>query len=230
MKTTDKNDWSAEEILRWALDKYHPRIAVACSFQHAVLIDMAVKIRPDVRVFSIDTGRLPEETYECARDFEKYFDIQIEWYLPDAVKLEKLLREKGPYSFRESVEARRECCHLRKVEPLNRALTTVDAWITGLRRDQAGSRKEVGKVEDDVNHNHILKLNPLADWSNEQIKDYVKTNRLPYNRLFEKGYTSIGCACCTRPVGPGEDPRSGRWWWEQDEHKECGLHVRNWSI
>ncbi len=230
MKHADKNNWSAEEILQWALAEYHPRIAVACSFQHAVLIDMAVKIRPDIRVFSIDTGRLPEETYECARDFERYFGIEIEWYLPDGKKVENLLRAKGPYSFRESVEARRECCHIRKVEPLNRALATVDAWISGLRRDQAGSRKEINKVEDDVNHNHIVKLNPLADWTNEQIKEYVKSHRLPYNRLFEKGYTSIGCACCTRPVTPGEDPRSGRWWWEQEEHKECGLHVRNWSI
>ncbi len=225
-----KNNWPAEDVLAWALSSFHPRIAIACSFQHAVLIDMAVKIRPDVRVFSIDTARLPKETHECAREFEEFFGIKIEWYLPDHRKVEQLVNEKGSFSFQENIEARQECCRIRKIDPLNRALGTMDAWITGLRRDQSDRRKEVNKVEEDLNHNHILKINPLADWKHEQIRQYIKDHQLPYNRLFERGYTSIGCACCTRPVDPGSDPRSGRWWWEDEGKKECGLHVRNWNI
>jgi phosphoadenosine phosphosulfate reductase len=220
----------AEDVLRWALERFHPKIAIACSFQHTVLIDLAVKIRPDARVFSIDTGRLPEESYECARDIESHFGIKIEWYFPRREKIENLLHHKGPYSFRESLEARRECCAIRKVEPLNRALSNLDAWITGVRRDQNTTRSQVNKIEVDTAHNSILKINPLADWSHDDIREYVKKHRLPYNRLFEKGYTSIGCACCTRAVEPGEDPRAGRWWWEHPEYKECGLHVRNWNI
>lgn len=236
-KTTDNSaneayhgDGTAEDVLKWALDRFHPRIAIACSFQHAVLIDMAVKIRPDVRVFSIDTGRLPEETYECARDFQRHFGIEIEWFFPKREAVESLTREKGVFSFKESLEARRECCGVRKIEPLNRALSDLNAWVTGVRRDQGVTREEVLKVEIDEAHGGIVKINPLADWSHDDIRDYVKEHRLPYNRLFELGFTSIGCACCTRAVAPGDDPRSGRWWWELPEHKECGLHVRNWSI
>jgi len=223
-------DGSAEAMIRWALDKFHPRIAIACSFQHAVLIDLAVKIEPDARVFSIDTGRLPEETYECARDLEQHFGIKIEWYFPRHDAVEDMLRRRGPLSFRESLEARHECCAIRKVEPLNRALSGLDAWITGVRREQSVTRTNAAKIDIDHMHGGIVKINPLADWSHERIKTYVKEHRLPYNILFEKGYSSIGCACCTRPVAPGEDPRSGRWWWEHPEHRECGLHARNWQI
>ena len=223
-------DGSAEDVLRWALDKFHPRIAIACSFQHAVLIDMAVRIRPDVRVFSIDTGRLPEETYECALDIEAFFGISIEWFFPQHDAVERLMHDKGAFSFRKSLEARRECCGIRKVEPLRRALSGLDAWITGIRRDQNRTRSVAEKVEIDAEHGGIVKINPLADWSREQIRDYVTERKLPYNRLFEKAYASIGCACCTRPVQPGEDARAGRWWWESPEHRECGLHARNWQI
>ncbi len=225
-----KGDGSAEDVIRWALEKYHPRIAIACSFQHAVMIDMAIKIRPDVRVFSLDTGRLPEETYECARDIERHFGINIEWYFPRREAVEKLMHEKGTFSFRESLENRRECCGIRKVEPLNRALSGLDAWITGIRQEQTVTREDATKIEIDETHGGIVKINPIADWTYDQIRAYVKDNKLPYNTLFEKGYTSIGCASCTRPVQPGEDPRAGRWWWEHPEHKECGLHVRNWQI
>jgi phosphoadenosine phosphosulfate reductase len=220
----------AEDLVRWALEKFHPRTAIACSFQHTVLIDMAVRIRPDVRVFSIDTGRLPEETYECARDIERHFGIKIEWYFPLHEDVEQMMRTGGAFSFRESLEARRKCCGIRKVEPLNRALSGLDAWITGVRREQNVTRTAAAKVELDRAHGGIVKVNPLADWTYEQIREYVRDRRLPYNTLFERGYTSIGCACCTRPVQPGEDPRAGRWWWEHPDHKECGLHVRNWQI
>lgn len=223
-------DGTPESVLRWALEKFHPRIAIACSFQHAVLIDMAVRIQPNVRVFSLDTGRLPEDTYECARDIEQHFGIKIEWYFPQRDAVERLMREKGPLSFRESLENRRECCGIRKVEPLNRALSGLDAWVSGIRREQNSNRAASAKIEIDEAHGGIVKLNPLADWSYDEIRAYVKERRLPYNTLFEKGYTSIGCACCTRPVQPGEDPRAGRWWWEHPEYKECGLHVRNWQI
>ncbi len=220
----------AEDVLRWALDKFHPRIAIACSLQHAVLVAMAVKIRPDVRVFSIDTGRLPEETYECARDIEQRYGIRIEWHFPRREEVERIMRAGGPFSFRESLEARRECCAIRKVEPLKRALPGLDAWITGIRRDQTTTRSSADKVEIDRGHGGIIKVNPLADWSHEQIRTYAEENAAPYNKLFEKGYTSIGCASCTRAIEPGQDPRAGRWWWEQPEHKECGLHVANWQI
>lgn len=225
-----QGDGRAEDVLRWGLEKFHPRIAIACSFQHAVLIDMAVRIRPDVRVFSIDTGRLPEETYECARDIERRFSVKIEWYFPRHEAVEAMMHEKGPLSFRESLEARRECCAIRKIEPLNRSLSGLDAWITGVRREQNATRAGANKIEIDESHGGIVKVNPLADWTYDRIRSYVKEHRLPYNTLFEKGYTSIGCACCTRPVDPNEDARAGRWWWEHPDHKECGLHVRNWQI
>jgi len=225
-----RGEGRAEDVLEWALERFHPRIAIACSFQHTVLIDMAVKIRPDVRVFSLDTGRLPEDTYTCARDIENHFGIKIEWFFPKHEAVEELLHEKGPLSFRESLAARKECCGIRKVEPLNRALSELDAWISGIRREQNSSRSGTGKIEIDEAHGGIVKVNPLADWSYDDIRTYVKERKLPYNTLFEKGYTSIGCDCCTRAVQPGEDARAGRWWWEHPEYKECGLHVRNWQI
>jgi len=220
----------AAHVLGWALNKFHPRIAIACSFQHTVLIHMAIQIRPDVRVFSIDTGRLPEETYECARDIERHFGIKIEWHFPRQDAVESMMRDGGTFSFRESLKARRQCCAIRKVEPLNRALAGLDAWVTGVRREQNVTRSSTAKLEVDRTHNGIVKVNPLADWSYGDVCAYVKEHKLPYNALFERGYTSIGCACCTRAVEPGEDPRAGRWWWEHPEYKECGLHARNWQI
>jgi phosphoadenosine phosphosulfate reductase len=224
-----END-TAEDVLEWALNRFGSRIAIACSFQHAVLIDLAVRIKPDVRIFSIDTGRLPEETYECARDIETYFDVKIEWFMPRKEPVERMMREEGPFSFKKSLEARKQCCAVRKVEPLNRALARLEAWITGIRRDQNTTRTDIRKVERDKKHGGIIKVNPLADWNYENIRNYVKDHKLPYNKLFDKGYASIGCACCTRPIQPGEDLRAGRWWWEHKDHKECGLHARDWQI
>jgi phosphoadenosine phosphosulfate reductase len=221
---------TAEDVLRWALDRFSPRIAVASSLQDAVLIHLASTIRPEVRVFSIDTGRLPEQAYACAEEIRTRLNIRIEWFFPRHDEVEKLETEKGPYSFKNSQEDRRACCFIRKVEPLNRALQGLDAWITGQRRDESASRGNLAKVEQDAAHGGIWKINPLADWSTDDVLAYIKRHRLPYNSLLDQGYPSIGCACCTRPVDPGGDPRSGRWWWEQDSHKECGLHVRNWNI
>lgn len=219
-----------EDILRWALTEFHPHIALAASFENTVLIHMMTRIRPDIRVFSIDTGRLPEETFQCATEAERRFHIKVEWYVPDNTRLEQLVRENGVYSFRESLEARRQCCHLRKVEPLERALQGLRAWITGLRRDEAETRRELQPVSSDEAHGGIVKINPLVHWTEQQVRDYTREHKLPFNRLFERGYTSIGCACCTRAIQAGEDPRAGRWWWESPEHKECGLHVQNWQI
>ena len=221
---------STTELLSWALSRFHPRIALACSFQHTILLDMLVKIEPDVTVFAIDTGRLPEETYQCAADVENHFGIKVRWYTPKTESLENLLNTKGTVSFKDSIDARHECCHVRKVEPLTRALSELDAWITGNRRDQGSTRANIERLEIDDNHNGMLKLNPLADWNKDDIYDYGRKHNLPYNPLFEQGYASIGCACCTRAVAPGESSRAGRWWWEETDQKECGIHVRNWNI
>ncbi|MDE0837538.1 MAG: phosphoadenylyl-sulfate reductase [Kiritimatiellae bacterium] len=220
----------AEAVLEWALTKYSPNIALATSFKDAVLIHMMLKIRPDVRVFALDTGRMNEETYQCAEDIQRRLKVDIEWVFPERELVEGLERGKGMYSFRESLENRKECCYVRKVEPLKRALTGLDAWITGVRRDQGVTRKTVRKIEIDAAHGGIVKINPLADWGQDRIWAYVKEHSLPYNKLFDQGYQSIGCAPCTRPVKTGEDPRSGRWWWESAEHKECGIHIPDFSI
>ena len=223
-------DNTAVDVLKWAIEKYHPAITVSCSFEQPVTAHMALTINPDVKIFSIDTGRLPEETYECAEKFQKRFNANIEWYFPKKEEVEKLVNEKGMYSFRESLNARKECCGIRKVEPLNRALQGMKAWVTGRRKDQNITRNELPKIEYDYEYGGLLKINPLADWTADDVHDYIKQHNVPENKLLKEGYTSVGCACCTRAVQPGEDPRSGRWWWEQAEHKECGLHPRNWQI
>lgn len=221
---------ASKDLLRWALDTFHPRMAIATSLQDSVLVHMAAAIRPDVRIFSIDTGRLPEEAYACAEEIRRQFGVRIEWYFPRHEAVEKLETEKGLYCFKNSLEERKECCSIRKVEPLNRALSGLDAWITGLRRDESVTRSSLAKVAKDAAHGGILKISPLADWTAEDVRIYLQTHRIPYNRLLDRAYPSIGCSCCTRPIEPGEDPRAGRWWWEQPEHKECGLHARNWNI
>ncbi|HXV18622.1 MAG TPA: phosphoadenylyl-sulfate reductase [Candidatus Omnitrophota bacterium] len=217
---------SPEDVLSWAFKNFSPEIAIASSFgaEDVVLIDMAVKIDPKVSIFTLDTGRLNEETYEVMDRIRSKYKVRIESYFPDYHAVEKLEREKGFYSFRESVENRVECCGIRKVEPLNRALKGLKAWVTGLRRDQSVTRSDVLKIENDTAHGGIFKINPLVDWTNEAVWAYIKKNQVPYNKLHDLGYPSIGCAPCTRAVKPGEDIRSGRWWWENPEHKECGLH------
>ena len=217
---------SAEDIIQWAVKEFSPALSLASSFgaEDVVLIDMLVKIQPKARIFTLDTGRLNEETYDVMERIRSKYGISIESYFPDRQKVEALERTKGFYSFRQSVENRKECCGIRKVEPLNRALAGLKAWITGLRREQSVTRTDVKKIEIDEAHGGILKINPLADWSEKQVWFYIKTNKVPYNRLHDAGYSSIGCAPCTRAIKPGEDIRAGRWWWENPENKECGLH------
>lgn len=220
---------SPEEALRWALDTFSPKIALASSFQaeDSVLINMMHRLRgADFRVFTLDTGRLNQETYDCMDAIRARYGVRVEVYFPDAAKVENMVRSHGLNLFYNSIEQRKLCCAVRKVEPLSRALKDLDAWITGLRREQGVTRGGVSKIERDDEHGGILKLNPLADWSYEDVWQYIRDNNVPFNRLHKLGYPSIGCAPCTRAVKPGEDLRAGRWWWENPETKECGLHRR----
>jgi thioredoxin-dependent adenylylsulfate APS reductase len=216
----------AEELLRWALERFHPRMAISAAggVDGLAIIDMAWRIDPRVRVFTLDTGRLPPETYALFEEVRDRYGINVEFEFPDRQQVERMMFVSGPNLMYRSVDDRVRCCEIRKVEPLKRKLATLDAWVSGLRRDQWKTRKNVAKVELDRDHGGIVKLNPLADWSAEDVWDYVRKNDVPYHELFDHGYTSIGCAPCTRPVQPGEDERAGRWWWEQDTDKECGIH------
>jgi len=209
------------------MDAFHPDIVLASSFslEDVVLMDMISKIRTDARVFAIDTGRLNEETYQCAELVRAVTGLKIEWYFPKFEDVEGLENDKGLFSFRNSLDARHECCQIRKVEPLSRALKGQKAWITGLRKAQNVTREDLAYVEIDHAHQGITKINPLLDWDDRDLKRYIEENKVPYSTLYDKGYTSIGCAPCTKATEPGEHPRAGRWWWESAEQKECGLHV-----
>jgi len=218
----------AEAVLRWGVETFFPKIGFASSFgaEDVVVIDLLAKVNPQVTIFTLDTGRLPEETYEVMDRIRERYGVAITSYFPDKAAVEKLEREKGFYSFRKSIENRKECCGIRKVEPLNRALSGLDAWITGLRREQAVTRSGLPKVERDTAHRNMVKLNPIADWTTDQVWNYIRQHEVPYNKLHDLQYPSIGCAPCTRAIKPGEDIRAGRWWWELPEQKECGLHVK----
>lgn len=218
---------SAEEVLKWAIERFLPKIAFASSFgaEDCVVIDMIAKINPKTKIFTLDTGRLAEETYDVMERIREKYKIPIEVYFPDRKAVEELERKEGFYSFRKSIEARKYCCGIRKIEPLRRALSELDAWITGLRREQAVTRADIGKVEIDA-ANNLAKINPLADWKESEVWDYIKKYNVPYNALHDKNYPSIGCAPCTRAIKAGEDVRGGRWWWELPEQKECGLHLK----
>lgn len=215
----------AEEILRWALNKFGNKVALASSFgaEDMVLTDMLQKIDSQARIFTLDTGRLPGETYKLIEDTMKKYNLKLEVYCPDTASLEKMLAEYGPNPFYQSVELRKLCCKVRKIDPLGRAMASLSAWICGLRREQSVTRTELKKIEP---MGGKIKINPLADWTEEQVWEYIKTNNVPYNSLHDENYPSIGCAPCTRAVKPGEDVRAGRWWWESPEEKECGLHCK----
>jgi phosphoadenosine phosphosulfate reductase len=218
---------TTEEALQWVSDNLHPRVAKASSFgaEDAVIMDIMHKINPKFRFFTLDTGRLPQETYDIMDIVRKKYNISIEILFPDTKEVEDMVKEKGINLFYDSVENRKLCCEIRKVHPINKILSTLDGWITGLRRDQTEVRKDVDIFQIDHGHDEILKINPIIDWTWKQIQEYIKKNNLPYNKLLDKGYPSIGCEPCTRAIKPGEDLRAGRWWWEQGEHKECGLHI-----
>lgn len=217
---------TAEELLAWALDRFHPRMAISAAggLDGMVLIDMAWAINPEVRVFTLDTGRLPAETYSLFERIRERYGIQVEFEFPDRLEVERLMKQHGPNLMYRSLDLRLECCEVRKVEPLKRKLATLDAWVAGLRREQWRTRRSIAKVELDRDHGGIVKINPLADWTLDRVRDYIQDHDVPYHELFDHGYTSIGCAPCTRAVLPGESERAGRWWWEQDTDKECGIH------
>jgi len=218
----------ASEIVAWASERFGDRITLASSFgaEDMVLIDLIAKSKAGPRIFLLDTGRLHQETYDVVEAARQRYGLTIDVYAPATEALEALVREQGPNGFYGSREAREACCHVRKVEPLGRALADVDAWITGQRRAQSPTRSLLPYAERDSAHGAILKLNPLIHWSEDQVWDYLRAHDVPVNALHAKGFPSIGCAPCTRAIAPGEDIRAGRWWWEEPEHKECGLHKR----
>ncbi|MBW6510600.1 MAG: phosphoadenylyl-sulfate reductase [Desulfuromonadaceae bacterium] len=218
----------AVKIITEGLSRAQGNVQLACSFgvEDLVLIDLISRFALEIGVFAIDTGRLPEETYTVAEAVRERYALAIHWFFPDRGAVESLLSEKGSFSFQQSLEKRQECCFIRKVEPLHRALAPLAGWVTGMRREQSVTRATLAAIEIDQAHDDRLKINPLIDWTEKQIWVYADQRRLPVNRLHRQGYPSIGCAPCTRAILPGEDPRAGRWWWENPEHKECGLHRR----
>jgi len=222
-------DAPAEEILEAALGAFHPRIAFACSLglEDVALLDLIWRREPRPRIFFLDTGRLPRETYDTLAAVQDRYGLPIEVYCPRTESVRALLAAKGPDSFYESLENRLECCRIRKVEPLGRALAGASAWITGLRREQGATRGGLAAFQWDEANGGLVKVNPLVHWSLDQVRAYVLARGVPCNPLHARGYPSIGCAPCTRAVQPGEDPRAGRWWWERPEHKECGLHPQS---
>jgi thioredoxin-dependent adenylylsulfate APS reductase len=219
---------TADQLLAWAIERCGRRFAVVTSFQAEgmVVLDLARRVDPGVRVVTLDTGRLPEETYQVIEAVRTGMGLKVEVIAPDPADVAAMVAGHGPNLFHKDPALRRLCCHVRKVAPLGRALAGVGAWATGLRRDGGPARAGTAKAEIDDAHGGIVKLNPLADWTRDQVWAYVRSHHLPVNPLYERGYTSIGCAPCTRPTRPGEDERAGRWWWEADQDRECGLHTR----
>jgi phosphoadenosine phosphosulfate reductase len=219
------------EILQFALENYSPNIAISFSgAEDVVLVDMAAKVGGKFSVFSLDTGRLHPETYQFIEKVREHYGLPVETFFPQATAVADLVKAKGLFSFYK--DGHKECCGVRKVEPLRRALKPLDAWVTGQRRDQSPStRAEVAVIEADPvfsspDHS-LVKFNPLANWTSKQVWSYIRENNVPYNSLHEQGFISIGCEPCTRPVLPGQHEREGRWWWEEQTKKECGLHAGN---
>ncbi|MCW8889344.1 MAG: phosphoadenylyl-sulfate reductase [Sedimenticola sp.] len=221
---------SPEEIISLALETVD-NIAISFSgAEDVVLVDMAVQINPNVKVFSLDTGRLHPETYRYLEEVRNHYGIELEVVSPIGADVENLVREKGLYSFFK--DGHKECCTVRKVAPLRRKLATLSGWITGQRKDQSiGTRTQVPVIQEDpsfsTEENKLLKFNPLANWTSAQVWEYIRTNEVPYNPLHAQGFTSIGCEPCTRAVLPNQHEREGRWWWEDAADKECGLHAGN---
>jgi len=218
-----------KDILALALREYAPDIAISFSgAEDVVLVDMAVKIGGTFRVFSLDTGRLHPETYQFLDKVRSHYGVAIEAFFPQPEAIQALVREKGLFSF--YTDGHKECCGIRKVEPLARALKPVQAWVTGQRKDQSPStRTDVPVVQLDrtfgTPDRPLVKFNPLSNWTSKQVWAYIRDHDVPYNALHDRGFISIGCEPCTRPVNPGQHEREGRWWWEEETRKECGLHV-----
>ena len=216
-----------EDMLRFFLKAYKGKIALSSSMsiEDQLLTEMVVSIDPDTRIFTLDTGRLFPETYDLIDRTSKKYKKNIEVFFPESNEVEAMVREKGINLFYSSIENRKLCCDVRKLRPLARAMKSLEVWITGLRREQSVTRVDMKMIEWDDN-NHLIKLNPLINWTEDEVWQRIKDRNIPYNPLHKKGYISIGCQPCTRAILPGEDPRAGRWWWENPETRECGLHKR----
>jgi len=214
-------------LLSYFLNKYKGKIALSSSLglEDQVLTEMVCSIDKNVKIFTLDTGRLFPETYDLIHRTNQKYGIRMQVYFPDAKEVEEMVDNKGINLFYNSIDDRKTCCRIRKIEPLKRAFAGLEVWICGLRRDQSVTRSEMQPIEWDEN-NGLIKLNPLIDWSEEQVRSYIKEHKIPYNPLHDKGFPSIGCQPCTRAILPGEDLRAGRWWWENPDTKECGLHKR----
>lgn len=216
---------SPRQVLEYFLNEYKGKIIQSSSVgaEDQVLTDMITRIDKKTKIFTLDTGRLFPETYELIERTNKQYDININIYFPDWQKVEKMVRDKGINLFYRSIENRKLCCHLRKIEPSKRALEGFDIWVSGIRKDQTVSRFYNKIIEwDDTNR--LIKVNPLLNWTEKHVWDYIKKNNVPYNELHDRGFSSIGCQPCTRAIKSGDDFRAGRWWWEEPDNKECGLH------
>lgn len=221
------DDQEPEDVIAWSLETFGDHIAIVTSLQadSMAVLDMAYRLKPDVKVTTVDTGRLPRATLEFLEQVRgRYPEARWEVLSPDQREVEAMVRRHDPDLFYKAVPLRLLCCQIRKVRPLLEALEGLDAWFTGLRRDQWASRAAIRKVELDHDHDGIVKVNPLADWAKEEVWEYLEDNDVPVHPLYEQGYTSIGCEPCTRPIEAGEQDRSGRWWWETNAPKECGIH------
>ncbi|MBN2166979.1 MAG: phosphoadenylyl-sulfate reductase [Marinilabiliaceae bacterium] len=216
------------EVILYFTKLFGSKIALSSSMgaEDQVLTQMIISLSPNTKIFTLDTGRLFPETYDLIDRTSKKYKTKIEVYFPSAQRVEEMVNKKGINLFFESIDNRKECCNIRKIEPLKRAFENLDAWICGLRAEQSVTRKDIGVIEWDE-ANQLVKINPLAFWSEKQVWDYIKTNKIPYNPLHDKGFPSIGCYPCTRAIEPGEDVRAGRWWWENPDTKECGLHKKH---
>ncbi len=212
--------------LKYLAEKHPGKVIFTTSFgyEDQVVTDIICRDDIPVEIITLDTGRMFEETYKVYRSTVEKYKKEIKAYFPPADKVEEMLKKKGPFSFYESVENRKECCFIRKVIPLKRALEGKEIWVTGLRASQSENRNGLKEFEWDEG-NQIIKYNPLLEWSLDDVKTYVKENNVPYNALHDRGFVSIGCEPCTRAIRPGENFRAGRWWWEQNSGKECGLHI-----
>ena len=219
------------EVLLRIQDQFGPKVAFASSLgiEDQILTHFIADTVPKMRIFTLDTGRLFAETYDLMEKTESRYGIRIEIYAPESNEVESMVREHGINLFYQSIDNRKLCCLVRKLHPLKRALGNLNAWVCGLRRGQGVTRQQVDLVEWDV-ANELVKFNPLWNWTEQDIQKFVKEHNVPYNPLHDQGFLSIGCSCCTRAVKPGEDLRAGRWWWENPEHKECGLHLKDGKL
>jgi len=218
----------AKELLSWFLQEYRGRIAFSTSLgaEDQVITHMISTLPGKLFIFTLDTGRMFQETYDLIEVTRKKYYCNIQVCFPDAAGVEEMVKTRGVNLFYESVENRKRCCHVRKIQPLTRALQGMKVWITGLRREQSITRSDTPLVEWETEMN-LIKVNPLINWSNDEVWDYISRFHVPVNELHRKGYPSIGCMPCTRPVAPGEDIRSGRWWWELPQFRECGIHRKS---